>query len=61
MLEPDTVSASGTKSPDKLKAQNEALNSFFAGLMKRGTGSPRNSPGREGESSGSKDTLSKKS
>ena len=58
--EPDAASASGTKSPDELKAQNEALNSFFAGLMKRGTGSPRNTPGRETKSGGSKDTPSKK-
>ena len=58
--EPDEISATGTKSPDELKAQNEALNSFFAGLVKRGTGSPRNTPGREGKSGGSKDTPSKK-
>ena len=59
--EPDAVSAAGTKSPDEIKAQNEALNSFFAGLMKRGTsGSPRNTPGREGKGAGSKDTPSKK-
>ena len=58
--EPDAVSASGTKSPDELRAQNEALNSFFAGLMKRGTGSPIITPGREGKSGGSKDTPSKK-
>ena len=56
----DEIRATGTKSPDELKAQNEALNSFFAGLVKRGTGSPKNTPGREGKSGGSKDTPSKK-
>ena len=43
------------------KAQNEALNSFFAGLMKRGaSGSPRGTPGRDGKNVASKDTPSKK-
>ena len=37
--------------PDReMKAQNEALNNFFTGLMKRGaSGSPRNTPGQEGK------------
>ena len=41
----------GTGTPD-LKAQNEALNSFFSNLIKRGAGnSPRGSPG-EGKKGG---------
>ena len=37
--------------PDReMKAQNEALNNFFTGLMKRGaSGSPRNTPGPDGK------------
>lgn len=57
----DAASVAASKSPDEQKAQNEALSSFFAGLMKRGSsGSPRGTPGREGKSAGGKETPSKK-
>lgn len=49
------------KIPDDMKAQNEALNSFFAGLMKRGaSGSPRGTPGKRDASGESSGTPSKK-
>lgn len=54
------LNAAGGKGPDDMKAQNEALNSFFAGLMKRGpSGSPRGMPSGE-KRSASRDTPSKK-
>lgn len=50
-----------TKGPDEMKAQNEALNSFFAGLIKRGaSGSPRGTPGKRDASRDSSGTPSKK-
>ena len=59
--EVDPPSVAAAKSPEDTKAQNEALNSFFAGLMKRGqSGSPRGTPGREGKSASGKDSPSKK-
>ena len=59
--EAESPNVAVAKSPEDAKAQNEALNSFFAGLMKRGTsGSPRGTPGREGKSASGKDTPSKK-
>ena len=59
--EADSSNVAVAKNPEDAKAQNEALNSFFAGLMKRGTsGSPRGTPGREGKSASGKDTPSKK-
>lgn len=49
------------KGPDDMKAQNEALSSFFAGLMKRGaSGSPRGTPGKRDASRESSGTPSKK-
>ena len=51
-----STSASAMATPEReMKAQNEALNTFFAGLMKRGAGggnSPRNTPGQEGKRGG---------
>ena len=60
---PDAASVmAGAKSPPEEKAQNEALNSFFANLIKRGTNSPRGTPGRDGKSGGSgRDTPTKRS
>ena len=49
------------KIPDDIKAENEALNSFFAGLMKRGaSGSPKGTPGKRDASRESSGTPSKK-
>ena len=49
------------KIPDDIKAENEALNSFFAGLMKRGaSGSPKGTPGKKDASRESSGTPSKK-
>ena len=50
--ETDTAAApqAATSTPD-MKAQNEALHSFFANLSKRGSGrSPSGTPKREGSS-----------
>lgn len=50
-----------TKTPEDMKAQNEALNSFFAGLVKRGpSGSPRGVSGKRDASRDSSGTPSKK-
>ena len=58
---PEVNSEKASKSPDDMKAQNEALNSFFAGLMKRGaSGSPRGTPGKRDASLDSSGTPSKK-
>ena len=58
---PEVNTEKATKSPDDMKAQNEALNSFFAGLMKRGaSGSPRGPPGKRDASRDSSGTPSKK-
>ena len=59
---PEVTSAEkAPKIPDDMKAQNEALNSFFAGLMKRGaSGSPRGTPGKRDASRDSSGTPSKK-
>ena len=45
------AAAGAVATPEReMKAQNEALNNFFTGLMKRGaSGSPRNTPGQEGK------------
>lgn len=56
----DAASVEKSKSPDEQKAENEKLSSFFAGLMKRGTGSPKGTPGREGKSGGGKETPSRR-
>ena len=49
------------KIPDDIKAENEALNSFFAGLMKRGaSGSPKATPAKRDASRESSRTPSKK-
>ena len=59
--EADSARVAAAKSPEDAKVQNEALSSFFADLMKRGTsGSPRGTPGREGKSASGKDTPGKK-
>ena len=59
--EAETPGVTVAKSPEDAKKQNEALNSFFADLMKRGTsGSPRGTPGREGKNASGKDSPSKK-
>lgn len=58
---PDVNSEKATKSPDDMNAQNEALTSFFAGLMKRGaSGSLRGTPGKRDASRDSNGTPSKK-
>ncbi|CAD6588035.1 MAG: hypothetical protein ASARMPREDX12_003131 [Alectoria sarmentosa] len=58
---PEVNTEKASKSPDDMKAQNEALNSFFAGLMKRGaSGSPRGTPGKRDASMDSSGTPSKK-
>ncbi len=58
---PEVNTEKATKSPDDMKAQNEALNSFFAGLMKRGaSGSPKGTPGKRDASRDSSGTPSKK-
>ena len=56
-----TGAVNAPKIPDDIKAENEALNSFFAGLMKRGaSGSPRGTPGKKDASRESSGTPSKK-
>ena len=56
-----TGAGNAPKIPDDIKAENEALNSFFAGLMKRGaSGSPRGTPGKKDASRESSGTPSKK-
>ena len=60
---PEVATGAGKppKIPDDIKAENEALNSFFAGLMKRGaSGSPRGTPGKKDASRESSGTPSKK-
>lgn len=58
---PEVNTEKATKSPDDMKAQNEALNSFFAGLVKReASGSPRGTPGKRDASRDSSGTPSKK-
>ena len=58
---PEVNTEKATKNPDDMKAQNEALNSFFAGLMKRGaSGSPKGTPGKRDVSRDSSGTPSKK-
>lgn len=58
---PEVNTEKAAKSPDDMKAQNEALNSFFAGLMKRGaSGTPRGTPGKRDASRDSSGTPSKK-
>lgn len=58
---PEVNNEKAAKSPDDMKAQNEALNSFFAGLMKRGaSGSPRGTPGKRDASRDSSGTPSRK-
>ena len=49
--------ASAMATPEReMKAQNEALNNFFTGLMKRGaSGSPRNTPTQDGKKGTPKD------
>ncbi len=49
--DPQSPASAAMATPDReMKAQNEALNSFFTGLMKRGaSGSPRNTPGQDGK------------
>ena len=49
--EPMSPASAAMATPDReMKAQNEALNNFFTGLMKRGaSGSPRNTPGQDGK------------
>lgn len=61
IMTPEVNTEKATKSPDDMKAQNEALNSFFAGLMKRGaSGTPRSTPGKRDASRDSSGTPSKK-
>lgn len=58
---PEVSTDKVTKSPEDMKAQNEALSSFFAGLVKRGaSGSPRGTPGKRDASRDSSGTPSKK-
>lgn len=48
-VDPGTPSSAMATPEREMKAQNEALNNFFTGLMKRGaSGSPRSTPGAEG-------------
>ena len=56
-----TTATSSAQTPDEQKVENERLSSFFANLAKRGvSGSPRNTPGRDGRAASGKETPSKK-
>lgn len=58
---PEVNTEKAIKSPNDMNAQNEALSSFFAGLVKRGaSGSPRGTPGKRDASGDSSGTPSKK-
>ena len=58
---PKTNSEKATKSPSDIKAENEALTSFFAGLVKReASGSPRATPAKRDASMDNSSTPSKK-
>lgn len=58
---PEANTEKANKSPDDMKRENEALNSFFAGLMKRGaSGTPRGTPAKRDASRDSSGTPSKK-
>ena len=58
---PEVNAEKAAKSADEMKAENDAIGSFFVGLVKRGaSGSPRGTPGKTDASKDSSGTPSKK-